>query len=216
MTKLGQIQKPKVSDFEKSRKLYCLPMIPNFNQDNLSEELKQNIQQFWTQATSKIEELEKLGKITNIYVETITQTQIPALDLIKKLSTQLHQIIIEKLDKGANLVPVEDQQILDELIDWSVCLSVIRKSQKVFNKIYHSLQETKNQRNQQIAKKIDQTLKNNECGMMVMTDENRLEIQPNLPSDIQVFLVHPPAFNDVIQGFKQLLEKQNHNCSQNH
>jgi hypothetical protein len=216
MTKLGQIQKPKVSDFGQSRKLYCLPMIPNFNQNHLSEELKNNIQQFWTQASSKIEELEKLGKITNIYVETVTQTTDPALDMIKKLADQLHQIITNKLDKGAKLVPVEDQQLLDELIDWSVCLSVIRKSQKVFNKIYQTLQQTKNQRNQQITKKIDETLKNNDCGLMVMTDENRLEIQPNLPSDIQVFLIHPPAFNDVMHGFRQLLEKQNHTCSQNH
>jgi len=215
MAKLAQIQKPKVSDFGKSRRLYCLPLIPNFNQSDLSNELKNNIKQFWTQASSKIEELEKLGKITQIYVETITQTDNSGLEAIKKLGDQLHQIVKGKLDKDAKLVAVEDQQVLDELIDWSVCLSVIRKSQNVFNKIYQFLQETKNQRNQQIAKKIDETLKNNECGLMIMTDENRLEIQPNLPKDIQVFLIQPTAFTDVMRGFKELILKQNQQCSSN-
>lgn len=216
MVKLAQIQKPTVSDFGKSRRLYCLPLIPNFNQNDLDTELKNNINQFWTQASSKIEELEKLGKITHIYVETITQTDNSGLETIKKLGDQLHQIVKDKLDKDAKLVAVEDQQILVELIDWSVCLSVIRNSQKVFNKIYEFLQETKKQRNKQIAKKIDENLKNNNCGLMIMTDENRLEIQPNLPKDIQIFLIQPTAFTDVMRGFKELIQKQNQQCSTNH
>ncbi|MEJ2243558.1 MAG: hypothetical protein P8X87_03340 [Candidatus Bathyarchaeota archaeon] len=48
-----------------------------------------------------------------------------------------------------------------------------------------------------------------------MTDENRLEIQPNLPKDIQVFLIQPTAFTDVMRGFKELIHKQNQQCSSN-
>jgi len=210
MATLGQIQKPKISDFDNSPKLYCIPLIPTLNQNDLPEELKNNIQQFWSQGASKIQELEKLGKITHIFVETLTQTDDSALPTIKQLSEQLHNIIKDKLDKGAKLVPVENQETLDELLEWSVCLSVIRKSQKVFNKVYQFVQETKNQRNQQIAKNIQNTLKDNNCGLLVMTDENRLEIQPILSSSIQIFLIHPPTFNDVMHGFRQYLEKQNH------
>ena len=206
--KLGKIEKPQVTDFRDARKLFCLPLIPQFTEKDLDNDLKNNIEQFWSQVSAQIADLERTGKVSHIFFESITKDGKLGLEMIKKVSQQSYDIVKEKIDKGAKLVLLENEEILNEFLDWSICLSVIRKSQKVFNQVLEFHQEIKNRRNKEIAKKIDEALKNNDSGLLVMTDENRLQIQPNLPSDIQVFLIHPPALNDIMRWIRDYWKKQ--------
>jgi hypothetical protein len=206
--KLGKIEKPQVTDFRDARKLFCLPLVPQFTEKDLDNDLKNSIEQFWSQVNSQIADLERTGKISHIFFESITKDGKLGLEMVKKVSQQSYDIIKEKIDKGAKLVLIENDELLNEFLDWSICLSVIRKSQKVFNQVLEFHQEVKDRRNKEIAKKIDETLKNNESGLLVMTDENRLQIQPNLPSDIQVFLIHPPALNDIMRWLRDYWKKQ--------
>jgi hypothetical protein len=57
VVKLGEIEKPKVSDFGESRRLFCIPLIPGFNQKDLTEDLKNKVLEFWTQVAAKTEDL---------------------------------------------------------------------------------------------------------------------------------------------------------------
>ena len=106
--------------------------------------------------------------------------------MIEEVGKQSYELIKQKIDQGAKIVVIESEEILNEFLDWSICLSVIRKSPKVFTKIYEFHKEVAKKRNEEIAKKIDETLKKNDSGLLVMSDENRLQIQSNLPSDINV------------------------------
>ena len=208
--KLGEIKKPNVREFSDVRKLFCLPLIPEPKDKNLDKDLKNSIEEFWKQACSQIEDLEKIGKIKHVFFESIIQNGEQGLETIKQISLQSYGIIKQKIDHGAKLEVTENKETLDEYLDWSICLSVIQKSQKVFNKVLEFHKDVTNRRNQEIAKTIDNTLKKNEPGLIVMTDENRLQIQSNLPTDIQVFLIHPPALNDVMRWFRDYWKKQNH------
>lgn len=214
MAKLGKIEKPQVSDFGKSRRLFCLPLIPPFNNKGITDDLKKNVEEFWVQVASNIEGLERLSKVSHVFVETVTKDGKQGLDMVKQLSGKCYGTVKEKVDNGAELVVVENEEILNEFLEWSLCLSVIRRSQKVFTKVFEFHQDAKDRRNKEIAKKIDESLKKNDCGLLVMTDENRLQIQPIISSDIQVFLIHPPTFNDIMRGFRELLQKQNQAINQ--
>jgi len=108
----------------------------------------------------------------------------------------------EKLGQGAELVIIEDEEVLGEFVDWSICLSVVRKSQKVFDKILEFYSNASKRRCEGNAKTIDDTLKKGEAALLVMTEENRMQIQSYLPSDIEVFLIHPPALNDFQRCFR--------------
>jgi len=206
--KLGKIEKPLVTDFRDVRKLFCLPLIPQFNEKDLDIDLKNSIELFWAQVISQLADLERTGKISHIFFESITTDGKSGLELVKQVSQQSYNIVKEKMDKGAELVIIENEEVLNEFLDWSICLSVIRKSKKVFNRVLEFYHEVKDRRNKEIVKKIDDTLKNNDSGLLVMSDENRLQIQPNLPSDIQVFLIHPPALNDIMQWLRDYWKKQ--------
>jgi hypothetical protein len=208
LTKLGKIKKPKISDFEESRKLFCIPIIPQLNKKDLTNDLKNSIKKFWIQVSLKIEELKKIGKVSFVFIESNTKDDKPGLEMSKKISEEFYQILNEKINKKAKIVAIEDEELFNEFLDWSLCLSIIRRSKKVFNKILEFYKDAKDKRNRAIAKKINQILKHNDCGLLLMTDENRLQIQPMLSSDIQVFLIHPPAYNDIIRSFRELMQKQ--------
>ena len=115
LTTLGKVEKAKVSDFGNSRKLFCLPLIAQINEKALSDDHRKGIEEFWVQAASQIENLERLGKVSFVFVESVTEEGDSGLEMVKKLGNQCYRIVkrkIEKLqgkrppDAGYSIVPV--------------------------------------------------------------------------------------------------------------
>jgi tRNA splicing ligase len=63
----------------------------------------------------------------------------------------------------------------------------------VMSRIYEFYQATGKKRNEQLAKKIDETLKENEIGVLMMRENHQVQF----PSDIQVFYISPPALDEI-------------------
>jgi len=42
----------------------------------------------------------------------------------------------------------------------------------------------------------------------IITDENQLGLQSYLPSDIKIFLIRPPALNDIQRWFREYMQSQ--------
>ena len=113
MTKLGKIEKPKISDFGESRKLFCIPLIPQLNQKDLTNDLKNNIQKFWIQVASKIEDLKRIGNVSFVFVESVTKDEKPGLDMAKQISEEFYNIVKEKVEDGSKLITVENEEIFN-------------------------------------------------------------------------------------------------------
>ena len=205
---LGQIEKPKVAVFLEARKLFCLPLIPSFKMEECSEDLRNSIDLFWREAGKQIVDLERAGRVSYVFYELVTKDDEAGLEMVKQISEQSYSIVKEKLGQGAKLVIIEDEEVLDEFVDWSICLSVVRKSQKVLNKILEFFGDVSKRRFEGNAKIIDDTLKKGEAALLVMTDENRMQLQSYLPSDVEVFLIHPPALNDFQRCFRDYWKNQ--------
>ena len=174
--KLGQIEKPKVAVFLDARKLFCLPLIPSIKIEEGSEDLRNSINLFWREATKQIDDLERAGRVSYVFYESVTKDGEAGLEMVKQISEQSYSIVKEKLGQGAEIVIIEDEEVLGEFVDWSICLSVVRKSQKVVNKILEFYRDASKRRWEGNAKSIDGTLKNGEAASLVMTKENRMEI----------------------------------------
>jgi len=205
---LGQIQKPKVAVFLEARKLFCLPLIPSIKMEEGSEDLRNSIDLFWREAGKQIVDLERAGRVSYVFYDSVTKDGEAGLEMVKQISEQSYSIVKEKLGQGAKLVIIEDEAVLDEFVDWSICYSVVRKSQKVLNKILEFYNDASKRRFEGNAKTIDDTLKKGEAALLVMTEENRMQIQSYLPSDIEVFLIHPPALNDFQRCFRDYWKNQ--------
>lgn len=203
--KLGKIDKPSIEEYKTGRKLYCIPLL--YSAKDAPKDYVKLYNQYWTQVKEHVEKLERAGKANKIYHESIYSTGQDGLEKIKQENVKSYRIVKSKVDEGAALISLEDNRLLSEYIDWAMCLSIIR-STKVAEKIQKFYLEAEKRRDEYIVKRIDETLKKGEVGILVMRDENRIRIQSKLQSDIHVFLVHPPALNDLSQWIKERIREK--------
>lgn len=203
--KLGKIEKPSVERFQATRKLYCVPLFPQLP-NKPPKDYEEKVSLYWSQVSKQIGNLETAGKIARIYHESVSTAEEDKLKAVKQMNQNSYQLVKAKVKQGAELLALEDPEILGEYLDWSICLSVVGRNLNVVRKILEFQREATTKRDEYIINKIDETLKTGEAGTLLMTDETRIRIQPKFPSDIQVFLVHPPAFSDLQRWFQHYLD----------
>jgi len=189
---LGKIEKPPVEEFKEGRKLYFVPVI--YCAREFPDEYLERVNKYWNQVENQMNDLElKLGKVDRIYHELIPVGGEDGIKAIKELNDRSYQIIINRLGKGAQLEAIEQSELLTEFMDWSKCLAIGLQNQEVLAKIYEFYTEVSRKRNEHIAKQIDETLKPDEIGILFMRGGHRVQ----LPSDIQIFYVIPPALDEI-------------------
>jgi len=190
--KLGKVEKPSVEEFKKGRKLYFVPLIYG-GRDSPAEYLEK-FNKYWNQVENQVSDLElKLGRVNKLYHELIPVSGEDGIKAIKDLNDRSYQMVKNRIDKGAQLEATEDSELLTEFMDWSRCLAIGLQNQKVFTKVYESYAEASRKRNDHIAKHIDETLKSDEIGVLFMREGHQVQI----PSDIEVFYVAPPALDEI-------------------
>jgi hypothetical protein len=189
---LGKIEKLPVEDFKGGRKLFFVPLI--FSNKDLPPEFTEKYNRYWEQVESQLANLEiKLGPVTRIFHELVPESGEKGLETLKQLNANSLPIIQRSTLKGAVLEPIEDNAILTELMDWSRCLSIGLQNQKVFSAIYGFYTEANKKRNEYITRKIDETLKVEEIGILFMAEGHHIQF----PADIRVFYVAPPALDEL-------------------
>jgi len=196
--KLGKVKKPSAKKFEKGRKLFFLPLI--FTPEKVEPDFKELLNKYWQQSQEQINNLEeKLAQAKKVYHEWIADSGEEGVKAAEEIAAGSKQIVKGCLDREAEFQPIEDRDLLNEFIDWSRCLSVGLLSQKVFAQVYQSYTEVQKNRQEQIAKRIDETLKSDEIGLLVMREGHRVQF----PSDIQVFYIAPPALDEIRRWLRE-------------
>ena len=71
-------------------------------------------------------------------------------------------------------------------------------SDKVASKVSEFYVEATKKRNEYIAKKISETLKEDEAGLLFIREEHSVQF----PSDIEVFSIFPPALDDIHRWYR--------------
>lgn len=203
MVELGHIDRPEAEIFAGKRKLYCVANI--YPIEEASDDYKELINKYWDEVIKQIEKIEVAGKIKKIFCEIIYLQGDEALNILAKLNERIPQIIKKKLEEGATLFPLESKEILGPYTDWGNCLRVVY-TKEVFTKVIEFYMEFSNKRLQQILDIIDSNLSEAEAGLLIMKDEDRVKLQ--FPRDIEVFLVTPPSYDNIIRWFRENLYKK--------
>ena len=198
---IGKIEKPEVASFKLGRKLIFVPIIFLPPSDDESE-LTSLVKQYWAEAAEQVYKLvDTLGGLKKIYHELMPAGE-SGLAAIEESQIGSHDLIKALVGDGAVLEETEDPETLAEFLDWGRCLSVIG-SPKVFNEVYKNYTEVQQKRNSVIGKKIDESLKNDEMGLVLLREEHRVQFS----SDIQVFYVAPPALDTLTRYMRDKIEK---------
>ena len=195
---LGKIEKPPVENFKKGRKLYFVPIV--YRGEGLPEDDVQKYNKYWEQVEKQIAELSlKLGEVNKVYHELIAESGEEGAKSIKELNNSSYNIVKTCLEKKAQLEALEDADLLTEYMDWSRCLMIGLQNPKVISKVYESYVEVGKKRNEYIARKIDETLKEDEIGIVLMRENHQVQF----PADIQVFYVSPPALDEIKRWLRE-------------
>jgi len=209
MVELGQIQRPLADEFSGKRKLYCVANIyPVEEAENDYQEL---IRKYWDEVAQQIEKVETAGKVQKIFCEIIYQQGDEALNVLGKINERMLQIIKKKLEEGSILIPLENKEILGPYTDWSNCLRVVF-TKEVFSEILEFYKEFSEKRLQHFMSVIDSNLAEAEAGLLFMKDEDRSKLQ--FPKDIEVFLITPPSYDDIIRWFRGKVRKESEEQNQ--
>jgi len=189
---LGKIEKPAVEEYKAARKLFFVPLL--FTPRDIQGELFEKVFRYWDQVESQLTSLElKLGIAKKVYHELVPVGGEEGSKIIEELNSTSYGIVKARLDKGAELEPLEDADLLTESMDWTRCLAVGLQNAKVFDKVYELYIQAQKKRNEHIAKMIDDTLKESEVGILLMREGHQVQF----PADIEVFYVSPPGLDEI-------------------
>ena len=192
--KLGKVKKPVAEKYGKGRKLFFLPLI--FSPEEPELAFKELLDKYWQQAREQLDSLEgKYSRVNKVFHELISDTGDNGVKAMDEMDTGSKKIVRDCLERKAEFLPVEDRGMLREFIDWNQCISVGLLTRKVFDHINKFYAEIQKKRREHIAGIIDEALKSDEIGLLVMREG--CDVQ--LPPDIQVFYIAPPALDEVKQ-----------------
>jgi len=189
---LGRIEKPAVEQFSKGRKLFFVPLI--FSPPETESDFTERIRKYWDEVEAQLSNLEaKLGGIKKIFHEMVPEGGEQGAEVIRELNSPGYRIVKSRQEKGAEIRPVEDIELLTEFMDWSKCLAVGLQNRRVLTRVYESYSEVISKRNEDIARKLNELLKEDEIGLLLMREGHHVRF----PSDIDVFYVSPPALDEI-------------------
>ncbi len=203
MVELGQIQRPHAGEFSGKRKLYCVANI--YPVEEADKDYQELVAKYWDEVAQQIEKVETAGKAQKVFCEMVYKQGDEALDVLGRLNEQMAGIIKKKLGEGSTLVPLEDKEILGPYTDWGNCLRVVF-TKEVISRILEFYKDVAEKRLQHFMSIIDSNLAESEAGLLFMKDEDRSRIQ--FPKDIEVFLITPPSFDDIMRWFREKIGKQ--------
>jgi hypothetical protein len=204
MAEVGRIEKPSAERYEGKRKLYCVANV--YLLKDSPEDYKELVGRYWKEAAGQVEKLEMAGTVGKIFCESIHAQGAEALEALAGINEPAHVMVKERVERGAALFPVEKEEIFGPFLDWANCLSVVR-TQEVFAKVYGFYTELANERLKHILEVIEENLSEGETGLLLMRDEDRVQLQ--FPPDIEVFLVTPPSYDDILRWFREKMKGGN-------
>ena len=170
------------------RKLFLVPMFAFA--PGAPEEGERLLERYWSEVRDHINNLERsLGTVSHIYHETLYSDGDEGLRLLEGLNPKGYSFVQAMCQSTAKLEATEDRALLEESMDWQRCLSIGLVSEKVSDMALKGSQEATKNRFESIASKIDETLKEDEAGVLFVREDHLIQF----PADIQVFYVAPPA-----------------------
>lgn len=198
MAELGKLEKPEAEQFQGRRKLYLVPLLYTWPDSPLEYTIKYDL--YWDQVREHLANLEsKLGKVKRIYHESVTTPGEEGLKILERLNSASCQLVKDKCAAGGELELVEDKDLVEENMDWERHLIIGFLSEKVARTVSQFFADASHRRYEHIARRISETLKDGEAGMLVVREGHGIQF----PKDIEVFMVAPPALDEVHRWLRE-------------
>ena len=200
---LGRIDRPSAEAYQGKRKLFLLPLVQAPRLE--AKEGLDILEKYWQQAQSQIASLEaRLGGLRHIYHESLTEGGEEGLKFLEVAELPSKNFVQLKCQAGAVLEPTEDPGLMSETLDLQRCLMIPLGSDSVARRLHEWFTESTRQRYEHIANRIDATLKEDEAGLLLISERHQVQF----PADVEVFYVAPPALDEFRRWLQGWLAQQ--------
>ena len=194
---LGKIERLEVECFKQGKKLYLVPLV--YSGEEAPDEYKEKCSRYWQQVAEQLTNLaSKIGKVNRVYHESIFQSGEDGMKAMERLNPSSYQIAKAQCDNGAILETIEERELFEEVMDWQRCLMLGFMSDKVASRISEFYVEAARKRNEFMAKRISETLKDDEAGLLFIREEHSVQF----PGDVEVFSIFPPALDEIHRWYR--------------
>jgi hypothetical protein len=194
---LGKIERPEAERFKQGKKLYLVPLV--YSGEEALDEYKEKCSRYWQQVAEQLTNLaSKIGKVNRVYHESIFQSGEDGMKIMKRLNPSSYQITTTQCANGAIFEAVEERELFEEVMDWQRCLMLGFISDKVASKVSEFYDEAIKRRNEFMAKKISETLIDDEAGLLFIREGHSVQFS----SDIEVFSIFPPALDEIHRWYR--------------
>lgn len=191
-TELGKIERPEAEQFRPERKIYLVPLV--FSPRKPPPDYAGLYEQYWSGVWEHLLKLEtRIGSIAHIYHDAVGMAGDEGVRVAEQMSEKSAAVARAKLEAGATFEALEDPDLVAENMDWQRCLMAGLASQKVSELAWNSYNETLKRRYEVMSKRIDETLKPEEAGLLFVAEGHRIQF----PTDVRVFYVSPPALDAI-------------------
>jgi hypothetical protein len=199
---LGKIEKPDAEQYRGKKKIYLVPLLFSW-QDN-PPDYTEKYELYWQQVREHIANLEsRVGAVKAIFHESLTSGGEEGLKVLEKLNPSSYQLVREKCLMGARLESVEDRELIEEAMDWERHLMVGFISEKVARTVSQLFAEASKRRYEYVTKRIKESLSDDDVAMLVIREGHAIQF----PTDVEVFMVAPPALDDIRRWLRDRQEK---------
>ncbi len=195
---LGKIERLEAERFKRGKKIYLVPLV--YFDDEAPDEYREKCERYWRQAAEQLTNLaDKIGRVKRVYYESVFQSGEDGMKAIERLNPSAYRIAKAHCENGAVFEAVEERELLEEVADWQRCLMLGFASPKVASKVSEFYIQAAKKRNESIAQKIAETLKDDEAGLLFIREEHSVQF----PVDIEVFTVFPPALDEIRRWLRE-------------
>lgn len=157
----------------------------------LPDDYHQRFNEFWKYVEERL--YGARHKIRKIYLESTGVTGKRQLDMLKMSNPRQHGIVKTLLDSGSELVQAEDPELVLETMSWMqkmqemISSGIAEDGSSKIQTIGEFLQESMKERNDFVARRVDETLGDEEVGVLFMDMSRELDLK----RDIRMITVCP-------------------------
>ena len=137
---------------------------------SLPDDFKQKTEEFWVYVNERLTMFS--GKINKIYRDSVCKAGEEALSQLHLMDGENYKIVKVLVENGANFIATEDPLLVGESESWAKML----KSQQSNTVVYELFQQNLEDRIRYISKRIDETLEDNEIGVLFIEPDLRVEL----------------------------------------
>lgn len=200
---LGKIERPTVGHFAGKKKLLLVPLVHGLQAQ--AQKCQLILEKYWVQMQSQVASLESsLGRTQHLFHEGLTQGGAEGLKYLESVDERSHKFMQGKCAVGASLVATEDDELLREMTDLQRCMMLPFASENVVRRLQEWFSESNRKRYEHISKKIEETLRENEVGLLLIGERHQVQF----PADVEVIYVAPASLDEFRRCMEDWLIQQ--------